>query len=60
MMSGRNMRLLFISIVRDCEPSRPAELWELFKNDLCDDFPLFFRRRSMSNVTEEDMHDYGL
>ncbi len=39
MHTGRKLRFLFIVIIRDCQPSRPSHLWDLFKPSLCDDLP---------------------
>jgi PIF1-like helicase len=60
MQTGRKLRQLFVTIVRDCQPSKPTELWELFKVDLCDDLLRFLNRQRVRIPTNVTIFDYGL
>ncbi|XP_042243436.1 uncharacterized protein LOC121880347 [Homarus americanus] len=46
--SPANMRCLFAIILTACSPSNPAELWEIFKETLSEDY-LMQHRRSMND-----------
>ncbi|XP_042208656.1 uncharacterized protein LOC121856919 [Homarus americanus] len=46
--SPANMRCLFAIILITCSPSNPAELWEIFKETLSEDY-LMQHRRSMND-----------
>ena len=42
------MRTLFVTILTNCEPENPLELWEMFKEDLAEDFISFNKERGLS------------
>jgi hypothetical protein len=56
------MRNLFAIILIHCNPASPGELWNRFKENLCDDL----RHRlthvpfTIADPTEEEVYDYGL
>jgi hypothetical protein len=58
--TGDALRRLFALILRHCEPSRPQNLWEEFKDSLCDDLRLHLRRIDITDPSDADIHDYGL
>ncbi|KAH8980076.1 hypothetical protein EDB92DRAFT_1786504, partial [Lactarius akahatsu] len=60
MQTGFKLRLVFITIVRDCQPSRPAHLWNLFKAHLCDDLRHFLSSQHINPLSNEMIYDYGL
>ena len=61
MAVGRQMRHLFVTILKDCNPADPRALWDTFWQDICDDLKCHsvFRDRGIK-PPEEDIHDYGL
>ena len=61
MAVGRQMRNLFVTILKDCNPADPRALWDAFWQDICDDLkrhPVFHNREG--DPSEEEIHDYGL
>ncbi|KAJ7732793.1 hypothetical protein DFH07DRAFT_755137 [Mycena maculata] len=60
MQTGSRLRQLFSTLLLFCEPSRPALLWEQFRQHICDDFVHRLRTMGRSNPTAEDAYDYGL
>jgi hypothetical protein len=61
MQSGRQLRNLFVTILRDCSPSDPAALWLHFRTQICDDLRWALQHKNIrQNPTEEDVFDYGL
>ncbi len=61
MATGRQLRDLFATILRECSPSNPAQLWIDSRHKICDDLR---HRVQVTNVrndpTEEEVYDYGL
>ncbi|KAG1836465.1 hypothetical protein DFJ58DRAFT_610983, partial [Suillus subalutaceus] len=60
--TGHRMRDLFAIILLHCNPTSPDDLWNGFKENLCDDL-----RHRLTHVpfnipdpTEEEIHDFGL
>src|SRR6266849_3565609 len=61
MAVGRQMRQLFATILKDCNPADPRALWDAFWQDICDDLkhhPVF--RGWEAEPTDEQIQDYGL
>jgi hypothetical protein len=61
MAVGRQMRHLFVTILKDCNPVDPRALWDRFWQDICDDLkrhPVFHDRDE--EPPEEEVQDYGL
>jgi len=61
MAVGRQMRHLFVTILKDCTPTNPRALWDFFWQDICDDLkrhPVFHDRDA--EPAEEEIQDYGL
>jgi PIF1-like helicase/Helitron helicase-like domain at N-terminus len=61
MAVGRQMRHLFVTIIKDCDPADPRALWDTFWQDICDDLKRHpvFRNREVE-PSEEEIQDYGL
>ena len=61
MASGRQLRNLFVIILRDCAPSDPLALWLQFRDKICDDLRYALQHHNLRmDPTEEDVFDYGL
>ena len=60
MQTGKQLRALFVVILRDCQPSQPAELWTQFKVHICDDLKHGLRRHGVPDASDEQVYDYGL
>ena len=60
MAVGRQLRDLFVSILRECTPARPRELWDTFWPDICDDLRHQLQQKGIENPCDEDVQDYGL
>jgi hypothetical protein len=61
MAVGHQMRHLFVTIIKDCNPANPRALWDSFWQDICDDLkrhPVFHNRDK--EPSEEEIQDYGL
>jgi hypothetical protein len=58
--SGRQLRSLYVTIIRDCQPLYPANLWEQFKVHLCDDLRHMLGQRNFPDPTQEQIWDFGL
>src|SRR5271154_3842682 len=61
MQTGYALRMLFATIFFHCNPTSPADLWNRFKNNICDDL-LHKLRTSHPNrdFTQDEAYDYGL
>jgi hypothetical protein len=61
MATGRQLRNLFVTILRDCSPSDPLRLWIDFRNKICDDLRHRLQTQNIrQNPTAEDIYDFGL
>jgi hypothetical protein len=61
MATGRQLRELFVTILRDCAPSDPANLWNTYWPHICDDLRYQLQHNNIRiNPTDEDVQDYGL
>lgn len=59
MQTGARLRHLFAIILTTCEPAQPLNLWNQFKDSICDNLPFRLRTLGISH-TSADVHDYGL
>ncbi|KAF9025556.1 hypothetical protein BDZ89DRAFT_1016778, partial [Hymenopellis radicata] len=61
MQTGRQLRRLFVIILKDGNPTNPHVLWEKFRAYICDDLEHYLRRqRLVLAPTDADVYDYGL
>ena len=61
MASGYQLRLLFVTILHECNPSSPGVLWDQHKALICDDLHHTLHTHSIRvDPTKEDVFDYGL
>ncbi|KAF8883328.1 hypothetical protein CPB84DRAFT_1627985, partial [Gymnopilus junonius] len=61
MASGRQLRSLFATILRECAPSDPLALWMQFRIKICDDLRYALHNGNIHrDPTEEIIFDYGL
>lgn len=65
--SPRQMRELFVTILGNCQPSNPCELWEDFKSDLSEDFvhrhtltARLAEQYALKEINDLILHNYGL
>jgi hypothetical protein len=61
MQTGRQLRHLFVTILRDCTPADPRALWDTFWPHICDD--LRHQLQHVANIpdpSEAQIQDYGL
>src|SRR6266404_2918511 len=64
MQTGRQLRHLFVTILKDCLPADPRALWDTFWHHICDDLRHqlrvhVFQNRDM-DPSEAQIQDYGL
>ncbi|KAK0443443.1 uncharacterized protein EV420DRAFT_1241157, partial [Desarmillaria tabescens] len=60
MQSGAQLRSLFVTLLLFCQPAKPDELWEQFKENICDDLAYKLRQHDIPNPTEAQLYDFGL
>jgi hypothetical protein len=60
MAVGQQLRHLFVSILHDCIPSRPRELWDLFWPHICDDLKHQLQQQDIQDPSDAQVQDYGL
>lgn len=60
MQTGRQLRSLFAVLLMHCNPSQPLELWEQFRENICDDVAFQLRQRNIPEPTDAQTYDYGL
>jgi hypothetical protein len=61
MQIGRQLRHLFVTILKDCTPANPRELWDTFWSDICDDLRYQLQRHAnVADPSEAQVQDYGL
>jgi DNA replication protein DnaC len=61
--TGSQLRQLFAIILKHCQPTDPADLWNQFKPHLCDDLQYRLQhshQQQFHNPSEEQVYDYGL
>jgi len=60
MQTGSSLRQLFASLLRNCAPCQPSNLWQKCRAKICDDLRFRLRRSNRPNPTAEEVYDYGL
>ena len=61
MATGHQLQVLFVTILCDCIPSAPTQLWDNHKANICDDLQHALQHKNVwQNPTYEDVWDYGL
>jgi hypothetical protein len=61
MATGRQLRNLFATILRECAPSDPVHLWNTYWPHICDDLRYQLQHHNIRiNPTDDDVQDYGL
>ena len=61
MQVGSQLHRLFVTILRDCTPANPRELWDTFWSDICDDLKYCLQRHAgIAEPTDAQVQDYGL
>jgi hypothetical protein len=61
MQSGHSLRRLFATILAMSFPSRPGDLWNMFKVNICDDVAYLLENKyGILNPSEDRIYDYGL
>ena len=61
MATGRQLRNLFATLLRDCGPSDPLSLWMDFCDKICDDLRHRLQTQNIrQNPTPEDTYDFGI
>jgi hypothetical protein len=60
MQMGQQLRHLFVTILRECTPANPRELWDRFWEDICDDLRGCLQRQGFTEPTDAQHQDYGL
>jgi PIF1-like helicase/Helicase len=61
MATGYQLRVLFVTILRDCAPSNPVQLWNTYWPHICDDLRYHLQHNNIRvNPTDNDIEDYGL
>ena len=61
MATGHQLRVLFVTILCDCIPSAPMQLWEDHNANICDDLRHALQHNDIrQNPTDADVWDYGL
>ena len=61
MQLGYTLRMLFATIIFHCNPTSPGDLWNQFKNNICDDLLYKLSTLHPNRVfSQEEVHDYGL
>lgn len=60
----RHLHNLFVLILKECHPACPAQLWQTYKQSLCDDLCIALQRfptlPRASPIDQELIEDYGL
>jgi hypothetical protein len=60
MQMGQQLRHLFVTILRECTPANPRELWDTFWVDICDDLRGCLLRQGFGEPTDAQRQDFGL
>ena len=60
--TGSQLRSLFAVLLLNCNPTSPGDLWQQFKDRICDDLQRNIPRMypHLPNPTLDDAYDYGL
>ena len=60
MQTGEQLRQLFTLLLLSCTPARPVQLWNNFREHICDDLCAHIRSSGWQDPQDEDIFDYGL
>ena len=61
MQTGYVLCTLFATILNECHPSQPLDLWEQFKDHICNDLPWWLEHEYPNEQFTEDLiFDFGL
>ncbi len=60
MQSGAQLGSSFVTLLLFCQPAKPDELWEEFKENICDDLAHKLCQRDVLNPTDAQLYDFGL
>ena len=61
MQTGPALRKLFTTILFHCNPAEPAQLWNDFKHQICDDLLVKLRNLYQNrDFDQNEVYDYGL
>jgi hypothetical protein len=60
MQTGRQLRHLFVTILKDCAPADPRALWDNHCIHICDDLECQHAAVLGIHPSQEDVQDYGL
>jgi hypothetical protein len=61
MQTGKQLRHLFVTILRDCTPADPRALWDTFWPHICDDLGhQLLQLANLPDPSEAQIQDYGL
>ena len=60
MQTGEQLRQLFALLLLSCAPTRPVELWNDFRQHICDDLLAHLKSSGWGIPQGDDILDYGL
>ena len=60
MQTGEQLRHLFALLLLSCTPTQPAQLWNDFRQHICDDLSAHLRSLGQQIMQDTDIYDYGL
>src|SRR5882762_6531572 len=60
MQTGERLRHLFALLLLSCTPTRLEQLWNDFREHICDDLRAHLRSSGWQIPQDEDIFDYGL
>ncbi len=60
MQSGAQLQSLFVTLLLFCQPTKPDELWEEFKENICNDLAHKLCQHDVPNLTHAQLYDFGL
>ncbi|KAJ3831092.1 hypothetical protein F5878DRAFT_506888, partial [Lentinula raphanica] len=60
MQTGHALRQMFAMILLFCNPQSPGNLWNRFRDSICDDLEHRLRLIGRTDISITDVYDYGL
>lgn len=60
LQSGYQLRRLFVLALTNGDVHDPSELWDRYKESICDDLPIRLEREGIQTDNEDDYLDYGM
>ncbi|PPQ72835.1 hypothetical protein CVT24_012881 [Panaeolus cyanescens] len=60
MQTGSSLRQLFTTLLLFCDVLRADRLWERYRPHICDDLRFQLERMGLTNISEDQVYDYGL